>query len=77
MFSNCINCSSSIVCTTYGKRIDTGWNNVNFEGTLSKEWCSIEFKNFAFNEDDLQSFVDRTCLTFLMSLMQSSFEKTT
>ena len=64
MFSNCINCNSSIVCTMYGERIDTGWNNVNFESTLRKEWCPIEFKNFAFNEDDLQSFVDRNMSHF-------------
>ena len=46
------------------ERIDSGWNNVNFEGILSKEWCPIEFKNFAFNEDDLQSFVDKNVSHF-------------
>ena len=62
-FSNCISCDSSIVRTTYGERVDTGWNNMNFESTLSKEWCPIEFKNFAFNED-LQSFVDKNVSHF-------------
>ena len=62
-FSNCINCNSSIVSTTYGERINTGWNNMNFESTLSKEWCPIKFKNFAFNED-LQSFVDKNVSHF-------------
>ena len=63
MFSNCINCNSSIVCTTYGEIIYTGWNNLNFESTLSKEWRPIKFKNFAFNQD-FESFVDKNVSHF-------------
>ena len=36
---------------------------MNFESTLSKEWCPIKFKNFAFNEH-LQSFVDKNASHF-------------
>ena len=44
IFLNCTICNSSVVSTTYGERLDTGWNNVNFVSVLSKEWCPVEFK---------------------------------
>ena len=44
IFSNCTICNSSVVSTTFGERLDTGWNNVNFESVLSKEWCPIKLR---------------------------------